>query len=168
MRKKIRNFIDRYCDWMELLIAAIVGIFLLFMTVAYVLSAMGFTDIMPQTSSFNTFLHDIFTLVVGIEFTKVLLKPSVEHLIEVLVFLVTRHVILSHDSPWSILVSVICIILLYSFHFVLQYLKKKHGRMSEVLNSHKSDIDGLDETALGRFYSKEKKPEAQEQTETPA
>lgn len=159
MRKKIRNVIDHYCDWMELLIAAIVGLFLMYVTITYVLSAMGVTDIMPDTASFNVFLHDIFTLVVGIEFTKVLLKPSVEHLIEVLVFLVTRHVILSHDNPWSILVSVVCIILLYSFHFYLQYLKKKHGRMSEVLNSHKTDIDGLDDTDLGRFYSKEKKEE---------
>ena len=59
--------------------------------------------------SINTYLHNILTLVVGLEFVRMLIDMTPANTIEVLIVAIARQVILTHDNPWSNLVSVLCI-----------------------------------------------------------
>ena len=59
--------------------------------------------------SINTYLHNILTLVVGLEFVRMLLDMTPANTLEVLIVAIARQVILSHDSPWSNVASVLCI-----------------------------------------------------------
>ncbi len=122
MREKARKIIDKCCDGIELLIAAIVGVGLLLTAGGYLLTQAGVLDIAEGTSGFLIFLENMFNLVIGIEFIKLLLKPSAEHVIEMLVFLIVRHVILGKPAAWEIALSVICVVLLYGLNY---YLHKK-------------------------------------------
>ena len=124
-REKLRKKLDKYCDFLELLLAITVGAALIFTAVTYMLTSVGVISLMPDTTWFQTFLKDIFNLVVGIEFIKMLLKPSAENVIEVFVFLVARYLIIDHSSALGILACVGCIILLYASHYALQYIKLK-------------------------------------------
>ena len=57
----------------------------------------------------NEFLHHILTIVVGLEFVRMLIDTTPANILEVLTVAITRHVILSHDDYWSNLVCIACI-----------------------------------------------------------
>lgn len=60
-------------------------------------------------ATINTYLHNILTLVVGLEFVRMLLDMTPANTLEVLIVAIARQVILSHDNPWSNVASVLCI-----------------------------------------------------------
>ena len=55
------------------------------------------------------YLHNVLTIVVGLEFVRMLIDTTPASILEVLTVAITRHVILSHDNPWSNLACVACI-----------------------------------------------------------
>ncbi len=57
----------------------------------------------------NTYLHNILTIVVGLEFVRMLIDTTPASILEVLTVAITRHVILSHDDYWSNVACVACI-----------------------------------------------------------
>jgi uncharacterized membrane protein (DUF373 family) len=57
----------------------------------------------------NNYLHNILTIVVGLEFVRMLVDVTPASILEVLTVAITRHVIISHDDPWSNLACVVCI-----------------------------------------------------------
>lgn len=57
----------------------------------------------------NHYLHNILTIVVGLEFVRMLIDMTPANTIEVLIVAIARQVILTHDNPWSNLASVLCI-----------------------------------------------------------
>ena len=61
-----------------------------------------FTDI-------NHALHNLLTIVVGLEFVRMLIDATPANILEVLTVAITRHVVLSHDDPWSNVACVACI-----------------------------------------------------------
>ncbi|MGN1017136.1 MAG: hypothetical protein ACI4PL_09095 [Faecousia sp.] len=54
-------------------------------------------------------LHNLLTIVVGLEFVRMLIDTTPANILEVLTVAITRHVILSHDNPWSNLACIACI-----------------------------------------------------------
>ena len=57
----------------------------------------------------NQYLHNILTIVVGLEFARMLIDTTPASILEVLTVAITRHVILSHDNYWSNVACVACI-----------------------------------------------------------
>jgi len=57
----------------------------------------------------NIYLHNILTIVVGLEFVRMLIDTTPASILEVLTVAITRHVILTHDDFWSNLACVACI-----------------------------------------------------------
>ena len=62
----------------------------------------------------STYLHNILTIVVGLEFVRMLIDTTPANILEVLTVAITRHVILSHDDPWSNVACVACIAALFA------------------------------------------------------
>ena len=60
-------------------------------------------------SGIDTYLHNILTIVVGLEFVRMLIDTTPSNILEVLTVAITRHVILSHDDPLSNLACIVCI-----------------------------------------------------------
>ena len=60
-------------------------------------------------TSLDHYLHSILTIVVGLEFVRMLIDMTPANTLEVLIVAIARQVILSHDSPWSNVASVLCI-----------------------------------------------------------
>ncbi len=60
-------------------------------------------------TNIGTYLHNVLTIVVGLEFVRMLIDTTPASILEVLTVAITRHVILSHDNPWSNIASVACI-----------------------------------------------------------
>ena len=66
-----------------------------------------FTDV-------NHLLHNLLTIVVGMEFVRMLIDTTPANILEVLTVAITRHVILSHDDPWSNMACIACIASLFA------------------------------------------------------
>ena len=54
-------------------------------------------------------LHNLLSIVVGLEFVRMLIDTTPANNLEVLTVAITRHVVLSHDDPWSNLACIACI-----------------------------------------------------------
>ena len=85
------------------------------------------------------FINMGFGLVIGIEFIKMLCKPNPDNVIEVLLFLVARHMIIDENTALDILLSVLSIAILFivrqAFHIV-------HERKSQLVNKVAQKIHG--------------------------
>ena len=57
-------------------------------------------------STAHTFLHNTLTIVVGLEFVRMLVDMTPANTIEVLIVAISRQVIVNHDNPVSNLISV--------------------------------------------------------------
>lgn len=57
----------------------------------------------------DTMLHHILNIVVGLEFVRMLIDTTPANILEVLTVAITRHVVLSHDDPWSNVACIACI-----------------------------------------------------------
>ncbi len=57
----------------------------------------------------DQYLHNVLTIVVGLEFVRMLIDTTPANVLEVLTVAITRHVILSHDDPWSNVACIACI-----------------------------------------------------------
>ena len=57
----------------------------------------------------NHLLHNLLSIVVGLEFVRMLIDTTPANILEVLTVAITRHVVLSHEDPWSNLACIACI-----------------------------------------------------------
>ena len=112
MWEKLRKFMQKTCDALELLIALCVGVALLVSVVLSVPNLIEVLSAQGSTDMFLVFLEQVFNLVVGIEFMKLLCKPSTANVIEIVIFLVARHMIITTDSATDIFLSVLSIVIL--------------------------------------------------------
>ncbi len=84
------------------------------LTILVLLGALGLeiyrcvTDI-HYFSDISQFLHNILTIVVGLEFVRMLIDTTPASILEVLTVAITRHVILTHDDPVTIVACIACI-----------------------------------------------------------
>ena len=54
-------------------------------------------------------LHNLLTIVVGLEFVRMLIDTTPANILEVLTVAITRHVVLTHDDPLSNVACIACI-----------------------------------------------------------
>jgi hypothetical protein len=65
--------------------------------------------ILFERTDFSQFLSNVFSLVIGIEFTRMLIKHSADAAIEVLLFAIARQLIIAHPATWEMLIGVVAI-----------------------------------------------------------
>ena len=106
MHKKTATWIHKVLHTLEGIIAII--------TLVVLVGMMGLEIYRMFTvdgyfASIHTYLHNILTLVVGLEFVRMLLDMTPANTLEVLIVAIARQVIIAHDNPWSNVASVLCI-----------------------------------------------------------
>ena len=82
--------------------------------------------------SLDTYLKNILTIVVGLEFVRMLIDMTPANTIEVLIVAIARQVILNHDNPLSNLACVVCIAGLFATRRYLIPKKEMTIELSEV------------------------------------
>ena len=89
--------------------------FIAVMTILALMGALGleiyhmFSAGSEYFADVNHMLHNLLTIVVGLEFVRMLIDTTPANILEVLTVAITRHVVLSHDDPWSNLACIACI-----------------------------------------------------------
>ncbi len=106
MHKKTATWIHKVLHTLEFVIAIITLIVLVGMLGVEIFRM--FT-VEGYFNTIDNYLHNILTLVVGLEFVRMLLDMTPANTLEVLIVAIARQVILSHNNPWSNVASVLCI-----------------------------------------------------------
>ena len=109
--KKIQNQLMKVLKILEYLVAVA-------LIIAMVISPISF--VIQQSSSFSiesfhleSYLSFALSLIVGIEFVKMLILQTPGSLVEVVMFAVARQIIMSHDSAVENLIGVIAVLLMF-------------------------------------------------------
>ena len=84
-----------------------------------------FTDV-------HLYVHNILTILVGLEFVRMLIDMTPANTLEVLIVAIARQVIVSHDDPVSNVCCVLCIAGLFATRHFLIPKKEMTIEMSEV------------------------------------
>lgn len=129
MHKKLETLMQKILHILEYLIAALTLAVLIGMLVLEIYRM--FTQEGYFTTADN-FLHNILTIVVGLEFVRMLIDLTPGNTIEVLIVAISRHVILSHDDPVSNVACVLCIAGLFATRRFLIPKKELNKELSEV------------------------------------
>ena len=103
---RVEHIFRRILHFLERLVASL--------TIIVLIVALGFEvwNCIADASymaDIEHFLHNILTIVVGLEFVRMLIDATPANILEVLTVAITRHVILSHDDPWSNVACIACI-----------------------------------------------------------
>ena len=127
MKSTIRSIIKKTADYLEIAVAILIGLALIYSTVRYIPRAWELLSSDRDPAVFLTFLEDLFNIVIGIEFIKMLTMPNSDNVIEVLIFLLARHMIIGASSAEDFLFSVLGIMILYATRMTLHWLRSKQN-----------------------------------------
>lgn len=129
MRHKIERGIHGILHFLEIAIAILTLVVLMGMLGLEIYKMITQAD---YFASLDTFLQNILTIVVGLEFVRMLVDMTPANTLEVLIVAIARHVILSHDDPLSNVACVLCIAGLFATRRFLIPKKEMKVEMSEV------------------------------------
>jgi len=90
--------------------------------------------------SVEEYLHSVLTIVVGLEFVRMLLDMTPANTIEVLIVAISRQVILNHDNPLSNLACIACIAGLFATRRFLIPKQEMKIELSEVDEEEEVEI----------------------------
>ena len=113
---------QKILHWIERLIAVATIVVLL---IALGLEIRRMVTVNGYLDNISTYLHHVLTIVVGLEFVRMLIDTTPASILEVLTVAITRHVILAHDDPWSNVACVACIAGLFAIRRFLVHRPKK-------------------------------------------
>lgn len=117
--KKVTHIMESVLSGI-VLVAVLVGIVHLYKPFLDFLHSDG------SSQEFMNFLGQVLTVVIGVEFFRVLYKPQIKVLLEVLVFVLARHMIVHNLSPIDELLEIvgIAIIVLIRYFVFNKFVKK--------------------------------------------
>ena len=75
-------------------------------------------------------LHNLLSIVIGLEFVRMLIDTTPANVLEVLTLAITRYIVLNHEDPWSNLACIACIAGLFA---VRRYLVRRSERQEELV-----------------------------------
>lgn len=106
MRKSLEHIVQKVLHVLEFIIAVL--------TLGVLLAVLGYEiykmcTVAGYFTTLDNYLKTILSIVVGLEFVRMLIDLTPANTIEVLIVAMARQVILHHDDPVSNLVSVVCI-----------------------------------------------------------
>ncbi len=103
---RVEHIFRRILHILERLVAAIT---LIVLVIALGLELYEMVTTEGYLGDISQYLHNILTIVVGLEFVRMLIDTTPANILEVLTVAITRHVILTHDDPWSNMACIACI-----------------------------------------------------------
>ncbi|MBD5105944.1 MAG: hypothetical protein HDT41_03030 [Lachnospiraceae bacterium] len=122
---KLEKYIQKICEILELIVAVFVVIGILLSVFSFLKDFQIFRDVMNSTSAFKYYLDNIFVIVIGIEFLKMLCRPTSDNVMEILIFLVARHVTVDTTTTYENFVAVISVAILCIVRRYLHVMEKK-------------------------------------------
>ena len=131
-KHKIDQLIEKFLVVLETGIAIasmVVLIGLLFAEFAHIFTDMSFFS---QDDAVSHFLHEVLSIVIGLEFVKLLMHLTPANILEVLTMAIARGIIVNHGSAVDNLLSIACIIGMFAARRYLIPRNELYQEMDEV------------------------------------
>lgn len=114
MKRKLNDIIYTISRYTEIVLSAVMlfVIILLIVPMVYNFVSLPLLGITPE--QFTEFLGNCLTLLIGVEFVKMLAKHTAENLLEVLMFAIARQMVVEHLDMVSTLIGVISIAVIFA------------------------------------------------------
>ena len=106
MIKKIDKFLHFLVEVVEIVIAIVTLCVMGYMLVTEVINVFTIEGYLTNPAHF---LHNVLTIVIGLEFVSMLIDLTPANTLEVLILAISRYVIIEHTNAVSNIVCVICI-----------------------------------------------------------
>lgn len=112
MKKTVQKVITQTCYYLEMFISFMLILLIAVLAVKLLISSLGMLSGVTE-EVMNTFISQAMSLAVGVELIKLLSSHSPETVVEVLLFAITRQIVVSHGSMVDTLIGVTAIAVLF-------------------------------------------------------
>lgn len=166
MWDKISKTLYKVSDMLELCMAGAVVCGILVAIVALGSEFLHYWEYRTTPGAFMEYLDAVFNVVIGIEFVKMLCKPSSANIIEVLIFLIARHMIVQTTTPLEDLLAVSSIGILFVFRrFMMATKPDKNHHVPNIFKAMRMVQDKEFQDAVIKAEEELKAEAAGEKTE---
>ena len=115
MRKNMQDLMTEIAHYLEIMLSIILGIAVIFLTFSLLKDLTGVvTSSKNMDSLFENFLGRLMALAIGVELIKMFSKPSPNTVIEVLLFAVSRQLIVDHPTILNFLIGIVAVAILFA------------------------------------------------------
>lgn len=114
LKLKIPNFIYRIAQVLEIVISIIVIVAIAVSLYSVLVELHIMANSPSDVSMLTDFLATAFTVVIGIEFLKMLSRHNMSSVVEVLLFAIARQMVIEHTSAVENLLMVVSIAILFT------------------------------------------------------
>ena len=122
MKNKLNELIYTISRYTEIALSAIMLVVIIVLIIPIIYNFISIPLLSIKASQFTEFLGNILTLIIGVEFVKMLAKHTAENLLEVLMFAIARQMIVEHLNMIDTLIGIISIAIIF---FIRKYLLLK-------------------------------------------
>lgn len=112
MKEKIRGIMDTLSYILEILVGFLI-ICSLFVSLLGLIYSIKLEELFSMPSIFSSYLAVASTIVIGVEFVKMLYTHTLDSVIEVMLLAIARQMITEHSSPEQNFISVLSVAILY-------------------------------------------------------
>ena len=112
-KQDVSNILNKIANIIEVITGFLLIAVILIMLVRMVHNLCG-ADLFSDSFDFNIFLSNLFTIIIGVEFTRMLCKHTSETIIEVLLFATARQIIVGNLRPMDTFWGILAIVLLFA------------------------------------------------------
>ena len=114
IRKHFNELIYNTARYTEIALSIVIIIVIALSGLRLILTTAGTSIMDMDTSFFTIFLSQALSLVVGVEFVKMLCRHSAQTVVEVLLFATARQMVVEHLDPVQTLIGIIGIAILFA------------------------------------------------------
>ena len=152
-KERFFKFVMRFEHALDLLEIGMSIIITLALVVCFIPLVRNFGD-MPfgrdSATNFHVFLEQVFSLVIGIEFVKMLIKHTPSSVLEVVLFTIARHMVIYETTPYQDFVSVLSIAMVFlirRFFYVHSFESKHDESVIQWLEPNAKDRESVRDKA---------------------
>lgn len=135
MREKIRNIIDRISETLEIVINIVLIIAVIIAIISLWKPLMDFIANRNSVEAFLHFLEYVMNILIGIEFFKMLCKPDMDTVLDVVIFVIVRHMIVIDTSALENLLTIVGIAIVFA---IKKFLKPEKDKKKKSLKKKKT------------------------------
>ncbi|HIX28663.1 MAG TPA: transporter [Candidatus Blautia stercoravium] len=128
MKRKLNEIIYTISRYTEILLSAVMLLVIVALIIPMIHNFVTIPLLEITSEQFTEFLGDALTLLIGVEFVKMLAKHTAENLLEVLMFAIARQMVVEHLNMMETLVGVIAIAVIFA---IRKFLLLKTSENSE-------------------------------------
>ncbi|MDO4274291.1 MAG: phosphate-starvation-inducible PsiE family protein [Eubacteriales bacterium] len=122
IRKHFNEVIYHTARYTEIFLSVLILVVIAKATIPLIHQLINTPVLDMEMEYFTAFLGQALSLVVGVEFVKMLCRHTAETMVEVLLFAIARQMVVEHLQTWQTLVGVVAIAILFA---VRKYLLLK-------------------------------------------